>query len=141
MSVLPRKQISSSAFKGWNWWSSCNVTFMQWVSTDWAELITRVMAIDNFFEDLVEKLLALKKHHFIWKVQSKYLKELKEYLSKDICIMLCDFTENFTFVLQDDIHSFHWSNPQATLHPYVLYYRKDEDKIYCKSLCVISEKL
>lgn len=118
------------------------VTFMQWVSTDRAELITRVMPIDDFFEDLVEKLLALKKHHFISKAQSKYLKELKENLSKDVCITLCDFAESFKFVLQDEIQSFHWSNPQATLHPYVFYYRKDdEDKIYCKSLCVISDNL
>ena len=98
-----------------------DVTFKQWVHTVRPELITRVMPIDEFLQDLVEKLLALKKHHFISKAQSNYLKELKENLSEDVCITLCDFAENFTFVIQDEIQGFHWSNPQATLHPYVFY--------------------
>lgn len=118
------------------------ITFMQWVSTDRAELITRVMPLDDFFEDLVDKLLSLKKHHFISKAQSKYLSELKENLSTNVCVALCDFAENFTFIIQDEIQSFHWSNPQATLHPYVFYYKQNgDDRIYCKSLCVISDSL
>lgn len=118
------------------------ITFMQWVSTDRAELITRVMPLDDFFEDLVDKLLSLKKHHFILKAQSKYLSELKENLSTNVCVALCDFAENFTFIIQDEIQSFHWSNPQATLHPYVFYYKQNgDDRIYCKSLCVISDSL
>lgn len=100
------------------------------------------MPIDEFLQDFVEKLLALKKHHFISKAQSNSLKELKQNLSEDVCITLCVYAENFTFVIQDEIQSFHWSNPQATLHPYVFYYKNnDEDKICCKSLCVISDNL
>lgn len=117
------------------------ITFMQWVSTDRAELITRVMCADDFFEDLVEKLVALKKHHFISKAQSQYLKDIKENLPKDVCLTLCDFAENFTFLIQDEIQSFHWSNPQATLHPFVFYYKNEDGEIQCKSLCVISDNL
>lgn len=40
----------------------------------------------EFLQDLVEKLLPLQKHHFISKIQSTYLKELKQNLSEDICI-------------------------------------------------------
>uniref|UniRef100_A0A6P7GVN1 Uncharacterized protein LOC114343446 n=1 Tax=Diabrotica virgifera virgifera TaxID=50390 RepID=A0A6P7GVN1_DIAVI len=119
-----------------------DITFMQWVSTDRAELITRTMPVDDFFEALVDRLIELKKHHFISKAQSRYLKDLKENLSNDVCVVLCDFAENMTFVVQDEIQSFHWSNPQATLHPFVFYYKQnDEDGIKCKSLCIISDNL
>ena len=30
-----------------------------------------------------------------------------------------DFAENFTFIMQDDIQSYHWNNAQATIHPIV----------------------
>lgn len=95
----------------------------------------------NFFR-LVEKLITLKTHHFIAKAQSKHLKELKDNLTNDICIVLGDFSENFSFVVQDEIQSFHWANPQATLHPYVYYYRKDNQELICsRSLCIISDHL
>ena len=33
-----------------------------------------------------------------------------------------DFSENYSFVLQDAAQGFHWNNSQATLHPFVAYY-------------------
>ena len=33
-----------------------------------------------------------------------------------------DFAENFTFVMQDEVQSYHWNNAQATIHPLVCYW-------------------
>ena len=33
-----------------------------------------------------------------------------------------DFPENFTFVMQDEVQSYHWNNAQATIHPLVCYW-------------------
>ena len=38
--------------------------------------------------------------------------------------MMPDFSENYSFVLQDATQSFHWNNSQATIHPFVAYYMK-----------------
>ena len=34
---------------------------------------------------------------------------------------LGDFSENYTFIIQDAIQRYHWTNTQATLHPFVYY--------------------
>ena len=41
-------------------------------------------------------------------------------------IVLADFSENFAFVLQDAAQGFHWNNAQATIHPFVVYYRESD---------------
>ena len=46
--------------------------------------------------------------------------------------------ENYAFVLQDASQSFHWNNDQATLHPFVVYFRQ-AGKIENCSFVVISE--
>ena len=38
-------------------------------------------------------------------------------------MVLGDFAENYQFVVQDEIQSFHWNKTQATLHPTVIYYK------------------
>jgi hypothetical protein len=41
-------------------------------------------------------------------------------------VVLCDFAENYSFVLQDEAQGFHWNSSQATIHPYVIYFKKSD---------------
>ena len=59
-------------------------------------------------------------------------------------LVVGDFSENYSFVLQDAAQSFHWNNLQATLHPFVCYYTTsndsdDQSNIQHVSFVVISE--
>jgi hypothetical protein len=36
---------------------------------------------------------------------------------------LGDFAENYSFIVKDAAQGFHWENSQATLHPFLAYYR------------------
>jgi hypothetical protein len=118
-----------------------NVTFKQWVTTDRAEMLTLVMPQEEYFETLIEKLENLKSHHYVSKIQSKFLKEQKEILTDTKCIVLADFAENFTFMVQDVIQGYHWVNDQATVHPFVLYFKNEDDKLCSRSLCILSDYL
>lgn len=62
-------------------------------------------------------------HDFIAKEQARYLKERRDSLDLGEFIIVGDFAENYSFVLQDAVQSFHWNNLQATLHPFVGYYK------------------
>ena len=57
------------------------------------------------------------------KAQASYLSKLKDELKDNESIVLLDFTETYSFVAQDVEQSFHWNNSQATLHPFVVYYK------------------
>lgn len=63
---------------------------------------------------------------------------MKEIQPLNQCIVICDFAENYYFVLQDAAQGFHWNNAQATLHPFVMYYMEDK-KLQHLSLVIISD--
>ena len=55
-------------------------------------------------------LYKLTEHHFIAKSQNQYLKDLKALLKPNECIIILDFADNFSFVVQDTAQAFHWNN-------------------------------
>ena len=62
-------------------------------------------------------------HHYIAEHQSIFFKSSKENLQLGEGVLVLDFTENYSFTVQDASQLFHWNNEQATLHPFVLYYK------------------
>jgi hypothetical protein len=116
------------------------VKFSQWVSTDRTELASLQKNRDGYINDLIESLQKLRPHFFIAKVQATYLQQQKESLDEETAIVLMDFAENVSFVIQDEVQGFHWDHSQATLHPFAVY-TKDGDNVKCTSYCVISDCL
>ena len=73
-------------------------------------------------------------YSFIAKSQAQHLKNRKESIQLDTVIVLLDFSENFSFVVQDKVQGFHWNKDQCTLHPAVIYV-KDQNENSLKALC------
>ena len=71
---------------------------------------------------------------------SIYLRECKENLKHDECIILGDFAENYQFVVQDEVQSYHWNKEQCTLHPIVVYYISGRELVH-KSFCFLSDDM
>ena len=114
------------------------ISFQQWMSTDRTTLITQQLPLGEFIELLVNKVDDLTVHHYIAKHQSAYLTELKEKIPTNECIVILDFAENYSFIVQDAAQGFHWDNSQVTLHPFASYYQK-EDSMCKLSLYVVSD--
>ena len=53
-------------------------------------------------------------------------------------MVICDLSENYSFLVQDEVQGYHWTNTQATVHPFVSYYM-DGNKLEHISLVIISE--
>ena len=66
--------------------------------------------------------------------------DLKEELKENELIILLDFAENYTFIVQDDVQAYHWNNSQVTLHP-IIVYNKESGILCSKSCCLISDCL
>ena len=114
------------------------IEFKQWTTTDRSTLQTIVQSTDEFIESFLDKLEKLRRHDFIAKQQSRYLAERKESLKEGEFLVIGDFSENFSFVVQDKAQSFHWDNGMVTLHPFVYYY-KDEGQICHGNFVLISD--
>lgn len=94
----------------------------------------------EFIEDFCNKIQSLLPHNFIAKSQSAYLRYLKESLQEDEVIVICDFAENYSFIVQEAAPGFHWNNDQATIYTVVIYYRIDSQLTHT-SLVIISDCL
>ena len=132
--------------------SSCEdvseIEYHNWVNNAESQSNNRVSLImvkeptRNFIINLANDLWELTKHHYVTEMQKCYLKHCKTIITPDTCIILQDFAENFLFVCQDSIQAFYFNNTQATVNPFVVYYKKDNnDKLQTLSVCVISDCL
>jgi hypothetical protein len=89
--------------------------------------------VEDFLELFMESLVKLLPHHFITKEQSKYYQFLKENLTEGQVLVVCDFAENYTCVMQNEIQGYHWTQEQITIHPFVAYYRHQNKDL--QSVC------
>lgn len=80
----------------------------------------------------------VKIHHYISKMQATYLRIWKSKLTNTEHLVLLDFSENYTFLVQDAPQPYHWVNEQATLQPFVVYCCPDSE-VVVKSFVIISE--
>ena len=117
-----------------------NVVFNQWVSVDRSTLETVSKPTDDFVESFCEKLELLLPHSFIAMQQTTFYNDCKSTLQPGELLITADFSENYSFILQDAAQGFHWNNSQATIHPFVVYYI-DSGKLCHLSFVVISDCL
>ena len=70
-----------------------------------------------------------------------YLMNQKESLGSETCIIMLDFAENYQYVLQDEIQSFHCNNSQCIIHPVIIYYKDVSNFLQEKSFNFIPKDL
>lgn len=117
------------------------VTYKQWVSVDRCTLETITKSYEDFLDSFCENLKHLLRHSFIAKQQSIFQAELKLMLQPGQFLVICDFSENYSFVLQDEIQGYHWNNSQVTIHPFVAYFNDNKAILQHISFVIISECL
>ena len=81
-----------------------NIFYKQWISTDRTTLVNHYSTVEL---------------QNIAKAQANHLKMAKENLSENELIILLDFAENYSFVVQDAVQGFQWENSQATPHQFL----------------------
>ena len=95
--------------------SDIEINFSMWVGTDRANLISQSLQVNEFIDHLATTIDDMTIHSFVSKSQSRYLMNQKENLDSNTCIIMLDFAENYQYVLQNEIQSFHW-NIQSMHH-------------------------
>jgi len=101
--------------------------YKQWTTTDRSTLETKVQSVDDFLGNFLGSIPKVLQHDFIAKQQSLFLQEIKGKITPGEVVVVGDFAENYSFVVQDAAQSFHWNNLQATIHPFVCYYKVQAD--------------
>nr|XP_047140235.1 uncharacterized protein LOC124815519 [Hydra vulgaris] len=110
------------------------IEFDQWTTTDMLNLTHNKEPVFEYIELVCRKLEKLAPHSYLAKSQALYLRSRKEDMNEVTALFLGDFSENYKFVVQDEVQSFHWKNLQCTLHTVIIYFQKEgilKHKIYC----------
>ena len=103
-----------------------NITCKQRGHTGTSNLITTTETVQGI-ETATEMFDSLRAHHFTAKAQSSLLRDFKTNPSQEEEIILFNFSLNYSFVAQDEVHGYHWNNAQATLHPLFVYSKETEN--------------
>ena len=117
------------------------ITVSQWVSTDRTEIRRVCFTPDQFVDECVKQIQILTKHSFTAKSQGKYLKQCKENNDYDKALVLLDFAENYQFIIQNEVQSYHWCKNYCTIHPIVVYMKNEDGQSTTVSICIISDDL
>lgn len=117
------------------------IKYKKWVDKgSAASLENFTVDSDEFLSQLFEDIVKLTGHHFIADTQKRYLSGCKSNLPLDTCIILMDFSENYSFIIQQSVQAFYYNNSQATLHPFCIYFRKPgTNELINVNYCVISD--
>ena len=98
---------------------------------------TVTQPVEEFIETVfVWAVKKLQHHDFIAHMQANYVNEAKKNLEPNECLVLL---ENYNCVCQDAVQAFQWNKVQATIHPFLCYYRDGSGNVLSKSYLVISE--
>ena len=116
-----------------------NMNYSQWDTTDRATFTTYTATYEEYKDLLIMSIDNLTTHSYLAKAQSQYVKSTKESLGRNEVLVLGDFAENYQFLIQDEIQSYHWSKEYCTLHPLVIYYKDSDGNLQHYSLCFISD--
>ena len=105
------------------------VRYKKWVSIDRCTLQELIEPDEEFVESFSSSVIQLLRHHYVSKSQGHAFKTAKDQLNQDEGILVGDFAENYSFLVQDAAQGYHWDNSQCTLHPFVFYYKDSDSKL------------
>ncbi|KZS08330.1 Cc8L18.2-like protein [Daphnia magna] len=98
-----------------------SISYKQWTHTDGNKLETIVAASDDFIESLVSAS--------------------KEKIDHKSCVLVSNFSENYSFIIQDSMQGYYWANDQATILTFMAYIKRPDGSIFNVSIAIISDHL
>lgn len=117
-----------------------DVTYNRWTTVDRSSLEVLTKSTDDFIGALLESIPQVVQHDYISKKQSEYYKLRRDNLQEGEVLVVADFSENYSFVLQNGTQGVHWNNAQATVFPFACYIKvKNQEKPQPLNLVIISD--
>ncbi|XP_071479520.1 uncharacterized protein [Diadema antillarum] len=121
------------------------VQFDEWkrVSTDQGKKQTKLKTVvlkgEEFSECFLTETIEFRQHVERVKAQYEAIRNCKEKLGEDECLIQMDFAENYVCVPLEEVQSGYWNQEGVTLHPMVMYYRDEGGSLKHHSFVAVSD--
>ncbi|XP_060579551.1 uncharacterized protein LOC132736439 [Ruditapes philippinarum] len=122
------------------------IKYRQWKKVELENKMKKMMIVEievtrEDFVTLIKKEIEdFCGHVHRVKCQYQELKANKESLQNDEAFIQMDFAENYTCRTADEVQTAYWSLTSVTLHPVVIYFKKDS-RLCHKSYVVVSDTI
>lgn len=117
------------------------IKFSLWDSTDRCQLKSFEKPTNDFIDFFCKKLINLIPHNFIKQQQQEFIKDQKNILKPSEFLVMADFSENYSCVIQNEVQGYYYAKDQVTIHPFVVYYKSDDNSLHHLSFTIISDLL
>ncbi|KAI9560602.1 hypothetical protein GHT06_011551 [Daphnia sinensis] len=117
------------------------ISYKQWTHTDDNKLENILCDSDDFIERVVSVVQKLTTHHLIARNQSAFFVQSKEKTDRESCVLVSDFSENYSFIIQNSVQGYYWANHQATILPFMAYMKRHDGSVFNVSIAIISDHL
>ena len=82
-----------------------------------------IVDVDKFLTDLKA---SLKVYYFIAKSQASYFATVEKNIKEGEFLVALDFSENYSFIIQDSVQSYHWNHDHTVKKIVIFQYIGDE---------------
>lgn len=122
--------------------SITDIECKQWAIVDKKyQLITVKLTVQDYVEQLRKKFTAdFRIHDYVAKSQNDFVRSAINNLKDNEILVMLDFSENYSCIIQNEIQAHHWNHQQVTIHPFCIY-RKINGEAKPEHLVIISENL
>ena len=98
------------------------------------KLVNQEKSFTNFCTEFADEAQSFSAHLFNAKWQFEQYKSVSSSPPPGAAVIVMDFAENFTTLVQNEIQSAHWARNQITLFPVCMFYICDQCKFNCKEV-------
>jgi hypothetical protein len=106
------------------------------------KIVDSIMKPQEFLTHLRSQIEEFDQHVMRIKTQYSEMKNLKENLPVNHCIIHMDFSENYSCKSVQEIQSAYWNQTAVTLHPVVIYFKTEASKeILHQSFVFVSDEM
>lgn len=112
------------------------IKFFQWLS-DETKTVSRQRissSLKEAIEKLEKKLPQFLQHVYAKRQQELFFQDIKKNIPLNTLILHFDFSENYSFISQDEIQSAHWVLTSCTLYTAIAYFVHEE---ICQSIPIV----
>lgn len=94
-------------------------------------------SLKSLVDHLNDRWSSFVTHSYVTRQQREYIKSLRPLSGSNMFALVhCDFAENFTFLIQQEIQSAYWNQRQATLYTIVINIGNEH-----RNMVVISDRM
>ena len=113
--------------------SKVNSTYNQWDTTNRASLTTIITTCEEYKDVLFDAI----EHSYLAKCEAQYLNDKKQSLCSEEALVVGDFAENYQFLIQDRIQSYHCVVRSTLCYIQLLFILKMSPSIFGTSPSVL----